>query len=126
MLNNNKNGLKIPLDKMGKISPGGIKLFFTAIGLAGCAYVGYPAYVYYKDANRDDANSRANAISHCMLHKQYDSVRVKDVEMIRKRLTRQPNEIHNNFSVLIGPRGIGKTVAFESAAQDLNGISFEN
>ena len=121
MLNNNKNGIKTAVDNMGKISHGGIKLFFTAIGLVGSSYVGYHIYTYYND----DARRRANAISHCMLdmlHTKYDSVRVKDVELIRKRLTLKPYEIHNNFSVLIGPRGIGKTVAIQSAAENLNGI----
>ena len=126
MLNNNKNSLKIALDKIGKISHGGIKLFFTTIGIVGTSFVGYYVYNYYKDVTRDSAEIRVDAISHRMLHKQYESVRVKDVELIRERLTLKPNEILNNFSVLIGPRGIGKTVAVQSAAENLKGKSFES
>jgi hypothetical protein len=103
---------------MRKISFGGFKLFITGVGIAAS----YQAYHYYKDATRDDAKTRADEISHSTLHKQYDSVRVKDVELIRRQLTLKPNEIQNKFSVLIGPRGIGKTVAIESAAENLNGI----
>jgi hypothetical protein len=126
MFDNIKNGLKIAYDKINKIPPSRIKLLIKTIGAVGGLYVSYHAYAYYKDATRDDAKSRAYAISHSMLHKQYDSVRVKDVELIKDRLTLKPIEIHNKFTVLIGPRGIGKTVAIESAAQGLNGIAFEN
>ena len=114
MLNNNKNGLKTVVGNMGKISSGGIKLVITAMGLA----TSYQAYLYYKD----DAKNRAYEISHSTLDKRYDSVRVKDVELIRQRLTRKPDEIKNTFSVLVGPPGIGKTVAIQSAAENLNGI----
>ena len=57
-----------------------------------------------------------------MVNNQYESIRVKDVESIRKRLTLKPDAIKNTFSVLIGPRGIGKTVAIETAAENLKGI----
>ena len=117
MLKIYKNGLKTVGGNMGKIS-GGIKLVATAMGLAAS----YHAYFYYKDVTRDDAKSRAEEISHSTLDKQYDSVRVKDVELIRQQLTLKPDEILNNFSVLVGPRGIGKTVAIQSAAENLNGI----
>ena len=85
---------------MGKISFR-FSLFYRAIGFVGTSYLGYRTYLYYKDGSREDAISRAYAISQSMLHKQYDSVRIKDVELIKKRLTLKPYEIQNNFSVLI-------------------------
>ena len=103
---------------MRKIWFGAFKLVVAGAGLAGT----YRGYLYYKDATRADAKIRADEISHSTLHKQYDSVRVKDVELIRRQLTLKPNEIQNKFSVCIEPLGIGKTVAIESAAENLNGI----
>lgn len=122
MLNNSKNGVKTAVDNMRKISSGWYKHFYKAIGAVVGTLVSIYAVKYYKDATRDDAKVRADAISCSTLQKQYVSVRVKDVELIKKRLTRKPDEIHNKFSVLVGPRGIGKTVAIQSAAENLTGI----
>ena len=58
---------------------------------------------------------RVYQISQSLVNKKYDSVRVKDVELIRERLTLKPDEIKNMFSVLTAPRGIRKTVAIETA-----------
>ena len=103
-----------------KIPNSRIKLLLTAFGFAGISFVGFK---YYTDVNRDDAkSSRVYQISQSMVNNQYESIRVKDVESIRKRLTLKPDEIKNTFSVLIGPRGIGKTVAIETAAENLKGI----
>ena len=103
-----------------KIPNSRIKLLLTAFGFAGISFVGFK---YYTDVNRDDAkSSRVYQISQSMVNNQYESIRVKDVESIRKRLTLKPDAIKNTFSVLIGPRGIGKTVAIETAAENLKGI----
>lgn len=77
---------------------------------------------YYMDNTRPNARSRVKTISQSMLCKQYHSVRDKDVQLIRNRLTLKPEELKNQFSVLVGPRGIGKTVAIETAAENIKGI----
>lgn len=108
-------------EKMPKISISGKALISIATTLVGSYY----AINYYKDATCQDAKSRAKAISQFMVHKKYESVRLKDVQIIRQQLILKPEEIRNKFSVLIGPRGIGKTVAIETAAENLKGILFE-
>ena len=102
-----------------KIPNSRIKLLFTAFGVVGISFVGLK---YYTEVNRDDAKSRVYKISQSTVNNQYESIRVKDVELIRKRLTLKPDEIKNMFSVLTGPSGIGKTVAIETAAENLKGI----
>ena len=102
-----------------KIPNSRIKLLLTAFGFAGISFLGLK---YYTDVNRNDAKSRVYQISQSMVNKQYHSVRDKDVEMIRKLLNLKSYDIHNTFSVLTGPRGIGKTVAIETAAENLKGI----
>ena len=111
--------LKTVFDNIGKKSNGRIgRLFLAAIGLVGGSYSAYYAYDAIQDA---DVKSRVRKISQSQIHKQYDSVRVKDVELIREILSRKPDEIDDMFSVVIGPPGIGKTVAIESAAENLKG-----
>lgn len=91
----------------------------TSIAVLAGAFYGTS---YYRDATRPNIGRLVNQISQLTVDKQYHSVRDNDVEFIRGRLTLKPEEIRNEFSVIIGPRGIGKTVAIETAAENIKGI----
>lgn len=110
----NRNKVYYTLDQIANVWSIG---FLSTIGLIGGSY----AYDYYEKASGLDAKIRAKEIAKFTIHKNVDSVRVKDVEFIKARLTLKPYEINSTFSVLTGPRGTGKTVAVESAAENLKG-----
>jgi hypothetical protein len=50
------------------------------------------------------------------------SIRTDDVQWIRDHLSRQMLPGEQKFSVVIGPRGVGKTTAVETAADGLPGV----
>lgn len=94
----------------------------VAIGLAGfgLAAVGcYTAFDYYQDP----VEKRVMKISKCMVHDLHvQSARFNDVKLIRKQLTLEPYQIGNKFTHVIGPYGVGKTLAVKTAAKNLKGI----
>ena len=90
--------------------------------LVSISAVSLAALGYYYYATPASANSRAKTLETYKVDKKYNSIRVKDVELIRKRLSLKPDEIKDMFSVIIGPRGIGKTVAIQTAAENLKSI----
>ena len=97
------------------------KYLVTFIKYISTAVVGFSAYKYYENQTRHGASSCATKIAESSLPFVKQSIRTTDVEMIKHRMQLKPNELNNKFTVVVGPNGIGKTVAIQTAAKNLSG-----
>jgi hypothetical protein len=103
------------------ISFGALTLIFLIISCLS------KAFAYWNDKiptnaelNFKQAKSLFNQKYKCTLN--YKSIRTEDVAWIKDKITRKILPDDQEFAVVVGPKGVGKTTSVETAADDLPGV----